>query len=206
MPYNPTATCKMGGNSSSSNTAFLESTLKSCQPHNRFYAKEYGYVGGAYELCGEDKMMQEVHEHGPIAIALEAPRELFGYNDGIFDAMPSDHHRYCASGKAGLNGWEYTNHALVVVGWGEDGKDDQGEPMKYWIVRNSWGDQWGNKGYVKIRRGKNLGGIESQAVYLDPDLTRGRAAQVLKQKSIKPHAHSESDGVLAVSAGGDITP
>jgi C1A family cysteine protease len=45
------------------------------------------------------------------------------------------------------------NHAIVLVGHGsEDG-------FKYWIGRNNWGENWGDKGYFKIERGTNAGDI-----------------------------------------------
>jgi len=48
------------------------------------------------------------------------------------------------------------NHGVVIVGWGfsTTGK-------LYWIVRNSWGETWGDKGYAYIRGGTNSFGIET---------------------------------------------
>ena len=53
------------------------------------------------------------------------------------------------------------NHAIVAVGYGsEDGKE-------YYIVRNSWGASWGDKGYIKIavEEGKGICGIQMHSVY-----------------------------------------
>jgi cathepsin B len=62
------------------------------------------------------------------------------------------------SGK-GVYKWDgksekYGGHAVVIVGWGET------ETEKYWIVRNSWGNSWGDEGYFKILRGENHCEIE----------------------------------------------
>lgn len=48
------------------------------------------------------------------------------------------------------------HHAVKVIGWGvENGTD-------YWLVANSWNEQWGDKGHFKIRRGTNECGFEMQ--------------------------------------------
>lgn len=45
------------------------------------------------------------------------------------------------------------NHAVVAVGYGtENGVD-------YWIVKNSWGADWGDNGFFKIERGVNMCGV-----------------------------------------------
>jgi hypothetical protein len=56
------------------------------------------------------------------------------------------------------------DHGVVIVGYGtESGKD-------YWIVRNSWGREWGEEGYIRMERnlaGTNAGkcGIAKLAYY-----------------------------------------
>ncbi|KAK1272045.1 Vignain [Acorus gramineus] len=69
----------------------------------------------------------------PISVALDASGSAFQfYKEGVF------------SGKCGTS----LNHAGAVVGYGAtvDG-------TKYWIVKNSWGPNWGEKGYIRMKRG-----------------------------------------------------
>lgn len=47
------------------------------------------------------------------------------------------------------------NHAMVLVGYEED----------YWILKNWWGQRWGERGYMKVKRGVNMCGISNYAAY-----------------------------------------
>lgn len=64
-----------------------------------------------------------------------------------------------SSGVLDFNCCTETNHAVVVEGFSTENSKD------YWIVRNSWGTSWGDKGYVKMARGKNLCTIASMVSY-----------------------------------------
>ena len=40
------------------------------------------------------------------------------------------------------------NHAVVTVGWGTENN------VPYWLIKNSWGTGYGDKGYIKVKRGR----------------------------------------------------
>jgi len=42
------------------------------------------------------------------------------------------------------------NHAVLATGFGTENGID------YWIVKNSWSTDWGEKGYFRIKRGDNM--------------------------------------------------
>ncbi len=61
------------------------------------------------------------------------------------------------------NGEQVGGHAVEIVGWGTDkGKD-------YWIIENSWGVEWGDKGFFRMARGTNNCQLEENIITGIPD-------------------------------------
>jgi len=88
---------------------------------------------------------------GPLSVSFEVYPDFMHYSGGVY---------YHSQLTDQFNPFELTNHAVLLVGYGTD--DTTGED--YWLVKNSWGTQWGEDGFFRIRRGVDECGIESIAV------------------------------------------
>jgi len=87
----------------------------------------------------------------PVSIAIEADQSVFqSYTSGVLD-----------SAACGTN----LDHGVLIVGYGTDATAGP-----YWIVKNSWGADWGMDGYVNIAKDTKAGtagicGINMQPAY-----------------------------------------
>jgi len=79
-------------------------------------------------------------QNGPLSICLNADM-LMQYNGGIITGDPS----VCPANE--------TDHAVLLVGYAS------GNGTNYWIVKNSWGEDWGENGYFRIENDNDLCGI-----------------------------------------------
>lgn len=94
----------------------------------------------------EKQLMNAVATVGPIAVAIQVTRSFQTYQSGVYYEVGCDPRKL--------------NHAVLIVGYGTEGSND------YWLVKNSWGTQWGQDGYIKMSRNKNNNcGIASAASY-----------------------------------------
>ena len=90
----------------------------------------------------EDDIQWEILNNGPVQAVMWVRRDFFMYCSGVYRCPQ-------------MTGEPTGMHSVRILGWGEDG------PVKYWLVANSWGTDWGEDGLFKIRRGTNECGIES---------------------------------------------
>jgi C1A family cysteine protease len=131
---------------------------------------DYPYEGYTFSKCREDAAKGVVTvtdfvdvavndqdqliaalQKNPVSVAIEADTFIFQfYRSGVFDDV-----------SCGTN----LDHGVLAVGFGTDaasGKD-------YFIVKNSWGPSWGDKGFIKIAKNTTqqagICGIASQPSY-----------------------------------------
>ena len=72
---------------------------------------------------------------GPVFVMVDVIGSFETYSSGIYYDKDCDP--------------EKLNHSMLLVGYGTEGGED------YWIVKNSWGSNWGEMGYAKMSRNRN---------------------------------------------------
>jgi len=93
-------------------------------------------IDPSYLRCDEDECKQgefnyNLLKDGPVAVVIDA------YNTNFYNYKSGFYNEQCAE----------PNHAVVLVGFGFDSAKN----VKYWIIRNSWGSDWGMNGYGYVK-------------------------------------------------------
>ncbi|XP_042334799.1 procathepsin L-like [Sceloporus undulatus] len=101
--------------------------------------------------AGSEKALEQaVAAVGPVSVAVDARSFLFHfYKSGVFASSWCSH---------------FVNHAMLAVGYGT--VQEGGTNTDYWILKNSWTENWGEQGYMRLVKGvDNHCGVANQASY-----------------------------------------
>ena len=98
-------------------------------PSGNYKVAAWGYLRKDLRKPTVDELKAALCTYGPLSACVEVTNALQAYKSGVFDEFA----------KIGI---DQINHAIVIVGW-----DDK---KKAFLVKNSWGTQWGEKGYIWV--------------------------------------------------------
>lgn len=87
------------------------------------------------EECNEGEFQYNLLKNGPVSVVIDA------YNTNFYNYKSGYYNESCAE----------PNHAVILVGYGFDKANN----VKYWIIRNSWGTDWGMNGYGYVKYDEN---------------------------------------------------
>merc|ERR1712178_579980 len=105
------------------------------------YSGDKQMASSAYSVRSVSQIQQELVQNGPMYVAFSVYGDFPTYKSGVYTKT---------AGSSFLGG-----HAVPLVGYGEE------NGKKYWKIKNSWNEQWGNGGHFLIARGQDECGIES---------------------------------------------
>lgn len=116
-----------------------------CRPgYDKSYESDKHYAKKIYSIShDEEQIKAEIFRRGPVQAAMRVYEDFACYTNGVYQ-----HHVGDLSGL----------HSVKILGWGTE----NGVP--YWLAANSWNTAWGDKGFFKIRRGRNECMIEQHIV------------------------------------------
>ncbi|MQL75738.1 hypothetical protein Taro_008126, partial [Colocasia esculenta] len=94
----------------------------------------------------ENQIAANLVKHGPLAVGINAVF-MQTYIGGVSCPYICGRH---------------LDHGVLLVGYGSAGYAPiRLKDKPYWVIKNSWGETWGEKGYYKICRGRNVCGVDS---------------------------------------------
>ena len=96
-----------------------------------YKAKAWGYVDAIVEIPSVAAIKKALCEYGPLAVAVNATNAFQAYTGGVFNEKNPGQ----------------INHAVTLIGW-DDSK-------KAWRIKNSWGTNWGEGGFMWIAYDSN---------------------------------------------------
>lgn len=125
------------GNSSTRSTVPLEeSVVGATGPVHDMQMPGAQFGMMSWERLPENEYSALLHavQDGPVGISVAASN-WFEYSSGVFDNCAQD---------------SVIDHAVVLIGYGQEkgAKDGDG----YWLIKNSWGPEWGEDGIMRLMR------------------------------------------------------
>lgn len=136
---------------------------RQCPDDGKAWAASKVHGGKHYSVCGQslnslnvtgslsdltgacaEAMAAEIYANGPVTGMFFVHQDFLAYKSGVY--------------KSKLTSPMLGGHAIKIMGYGTEAGED------YWLVANSWNEDWGDHGYFKIARGHNECQIENAMI------------------------------------------
>ncbi|KAG1688338.1 hypothetical protein DVH05_003770 [Phytophthora capsici] len=117
----------------------------------KYFISEYGTLNFTTSEEFQLQAMNEIYHRGPIVVSMYSLTPEFKQYRGGY--ILQDSRKYPG-----------TTHVVSIVGWGTEVETG----IKFWIVRNSIGTHWGDRGYFLVERGSNTYNIENKGAWAVP--------------------------------------
>ncbi len=100
-----------------------------CPYWHAYCIDSWAAVGAPWEMASVEQIKQAIIDHGPVSTGVYVNSAFQAYDSGVFNACEDD----------------WINHIVTLVGW-----DDSLGSNGAWLMRNSWGSGWGERGHMQI--------------------------------------------------------
>ncbi|MFV8752158.1 C1 family peptidase [Nannocystaceae bacterium ST9] len=156
-----------------------ESREQTCDDkgHTPHEVEAWGWVDAVDTQPSVDEIKAAMCKYGPVTAAVAATPAFIAYGGGVFDE----------GSNTGIN------HAIMLVGW----DDSKGA----WLLRNSWGTNWGEGGYMWIEYGTNsVGSYAAWAMVQQDENAKGDD----NNQGPKPKVFDERNLKIVNESGQDV--
>eukprot|EP00930_Biecheleria_cincta_P052927 TRINITY_DN3822_c0_g1_i6.p1 TRINITY_DN3822_c0_g1~~TRINITY_DN3822_c0_g1_i6.p1 ORF type:complete len:445 (+),score=113.75 TRINITY_DN3822_c0_g1_i6:76-1410(+) len=127
-----------------------------CEPSTKLKAISHCLMSGAKNI------KREMWNRGPVVAPLYLKDDFLVYKSGVYTPTDNANQQYGGDGKPIVV-------AVTIMGWGRS------EGTNYWLVKNSWGANWGEEGYARVAIGS--GAIKEEAVIVGNAATEEAIAE-----------------------------
>ena len=112
---------------------------------------KYGTITGYNSISNDVNQIKAALQYGPVCTAIDASDAFEAYSGGCFDEKSNT-----------------TNHLVLIVGYDDRSCEGQGA----WLIKNSWGPEFGVGGYITVEYGAaSTGSSVTQLQYAEPPVS-----------------------------------
>jgi len=160
-----------------------------CSTETPLKAASHCVVGGDPDMPAAEVMKgikKEIFNNGPVDAAIFLVDDFLVFQRGLYQEERT------ATPLVNRNRQRLL-HAVKIIGWGQE------RGLDYWIIENSWGEDWGENGYARIRAGGSV--QDRTSIILESYVFAGTPSNKKINEGMEDDAVFDSDPDLDV---GDI--